>query len=116
MCTEDRNVVERLALAGITLSASLDAPGGCQTVLLSVDQALVYMARPDVFSASYFGLLVREYETWVALDGQAMCGGLTKSGAPCRNPISGPIQLTAGEWKARHGTLCSVHGGGSAYD
>jgi hypothetical protein len=29
MCTEDRNVVERLALADITLSASLDVPGGC---------------------------------------------------------------------------------------
>lgn len=116
MCTEDRNVVERLALAGITLSASLNVPGGCQTVLLSTDQALAYMARPEVFSANCFGLTVSEYKMWVALDGQAMCGALAKSGTQCRNAISGSTQLSAQQWKARHGGLCAVHGGGRTAD
>lgn len=111
MCTEDRNVVERLTLAGIMLSASLDVPGGCETVPLRIDQALAYMARPEVFSADYFGLTVADYETWVALDGQAMCGATSKSGLPCKNPVSGPIQLSAQQWKHRHGGFCAVHGG-----
>lgn len=113
MCNEDRNVVERLALAGITLSASLEIPGGCQTVLLSVGQALAYMARPEVFSAEYFGLTVGDYETWVALDGQAICGALSKSGTPCRNPMSGSTQLSARQWKARHGGFRAIHCGGT---
>ncbi|WP_425998108.1 hypothetical protein [Caulobacter sp. DWR1-3-2b1] len=116
MCIEDRAVVERLTLAGITLSATLDVPGGGQTVLLNADAALAYIARPEAFSADYFGLSLEDYETWVALDGQAICGATTKTGTRCRNPVSGPIQLSSQQWRERHGGLCATHGGDSAHD
>ncbi|MFZ0268194.1 hypothetical protein [Caulobacter sp.] len=111
MHAEDFDVVERLRLAGITLSASLEAPGGGETVILDTEQALAYLAEPTVFSAAYFGLSGEDYEAWLDLEGQAMCGEITASGSRCRNPLSGPIQLTADEWKQRHGGRCSVHGG-----
>lgn len=111
MHAEDLDVVERLRLAGITLSASLEAPGGGETVILDTEQALAYLAEPTVFSAAYFGLSGEDYETWLDLEGQAMCGAITVSGSRCRNPVSGPIQLTATEWKQRHGGPCSIHGG-----
>lgn len=111
MCIEHRELVQKLALAGIEFSAPLRAPGGATTVILSARQALAYLEDRNHLAASYFGLSDDEYEMWVALDGQAMCGALTLSGAQCRNPLNGRTQLSAMQWKQRHGGLCAVHGG-----
>lgn len=110
MCTEDQYVVQRLALAEITFSASLDVPGGCETVALDVDQALAYMAEPKIFAARYFGLSAEDYELWVAAEGLARCVATTKSGRRCRNLVSGTMQLSARQWGDLRDGLCTVHG------
>jgi hypothetical protein len=114
MRTEDREMLERLALGGISFSAQLEDPAGVETVPLKAEQVLAYLADPRAFSARHFGLSGEDYETWLELGGQALCGASTASGARCRNPVSGHIQLSPAQWKARHGGLCAVHGGASA--
>jgi len=116
MRTEDQKVIERLSKAGVGFSVALSTPGGAETVTLNAREALAYLANPQEFAAGYYGLPLADYETWVALDGQAMCGASTRAGGPCRNPVSGPTQLSAGDWKDRHGGLCAVHGGESSAD
>lgn len=110
MFTEDRDVVQRLAWAEITLSASLDVPGGSETVMLDVDQALAYMAEPKVFSARYFGISADEYEEWVASQGLGRCVAPTKAGERCRNLVMGATQLSARQWQERPDGLCALHG------
>ncbi|WP_419320577.1 hypothetical protein ACN2C7_06415 [Caulobacter sp. ErkDOM-E] len=109
MCAEDRDVVQRLAWAGITLSASLDVPGGSETVPLDVEQAVAYMADPKVFSARYFGISVDDYEMWVASGGLAHCVAPTKAGERCRNLVRGAKQLSARQWGEHQAGLCALH-------
>lgn len=115
MLAEDRDVVKRLALAEITLSASLDVPGGSKSVLLDADQALAYMADPKIFSARYFGISVDDYEGWVASDGLARCAAPTKVGERCRNPVRGATQLSAKQWAEQREEFCALHGRGAAF-
>lgn len=109
MCAEDRDVVQRLAWAGITLSASLDVPGGSETVPLDVDHALAYMADPKVFSARHFGISADDYEAWVASQGLARCVAPTKAGGRCRKLVSGARQLSARQWAERQDGFCPLH-------
>ncbi len=114
MFTEDRDFVKRLALAEIILSASLDVPGGSETVTRDVDQALAYMADSKIFSARYFGISVDDYEEWVAAEGLARCAAPTKGGERCRNPVKGATQLSAKQWAGRQDGFCALHGRGTA--
>lgn len=110
MCTEDHGVVQRLALAEIALSASLDVPGGRETVALDVDQALAYMADPRGFSARYFGVSVDDYEMWLASGGLARCVAPTKAGERCLNLVKRATQLSARQWRKRQDGFCALHG------
>jgi hypothetical protein len=38
----------------------------------------------DAFAGELCGLTKEHYREWVALDGVALCGGMTKTGKPCR--------------------------------
>jgi hypothetical protein len=88
-------------------------PGGVRTIHLDPadERTARYRADPDQFAADEVGLSKDEYREWVALDGMALCGERTKSGALCKNLIS-RIQLSAKDWKARHRQgACHSHGG-----
>lgn len=109
MRTERRAMIERLTRAGITLSASLDVPGGCETAPLNADQALAYMADPVAFSARYFGLCVAEYHAWVSCEGVPRCAAITKLGSRCGNPARGATPLSAEAWGERPDGFCALH-------
>lgn len=111
MYDDDFEVVERLGLAGITLSASLEVPGGGYTVIFDTRQALAYLARPREFTAAYFELTLDQYETWLDLEGRVACGAPTRAGTPCQHLVGGQTQLSANEWKAAHGQRCAAHSG-----
>lgn len=116
MRAEERRVVEKLVKAGIEFSAAVSAPGGAETIPLEGELVLAYLDDWKAVAAAYYRLEVEEYELWVALDGRAMCGERTRSGAPCKNPVSGRIQLSAFDWLMRHGDPCAVHGGETSAD
>lgn len=109
MRTEHRAALERLARAGISLSASLDTPGGCETAPLTVDQALAYIADRTAFAAQYFGLYLEDYRAWVKLGGMAQCCAMTKVGSRCCNPVCGAMPLSAHDWGAREDGFCGLH-------
>ena len=109
MRVEDRAVIERLRLAGVTLSISLDTPEGCETVALNAEEALAYMGDPAMFSARHFGLCIAEYELWVASGGLERCAALTKAGRRCGNPVRGALSLSARQWATRQHGFCTLH-------
>jgi hypothetical protein len=89
MRTEDRKAVERLARAGIGFSVSMSVPGGAATISVTAKEAVAYLSNPQAFVADHHGLSEADYEMWVALDGQAMCGASRRSDRrPRRRPQS----------------------------
>jgi hypothetical protein len=92
--------------------AALKTPWGSEPVTIAEQQVSEYQRDPDGFAAAYFALSRDEYQRWIERNGVALCGGTTKSGKPCSNPLTGGYQLKANEWKARHrAEYCKTHGG-----
>jgi hypothetical protein len=80
------------------------------SMLLDRDEMLRYNQNPDLFMAQAMGFETAErYLEYLDSHGAALCGGTTKSGAPCKAVVrycSGPEQFQELHRKA----LCHVHG------
>lgn len=97
----------------VLLSVYIRKPdGGSEEVYVDDEQAARWQADPDACAARYFGMTVEEYREWIAVDGYASCGALTKDGRPCRAALAHPHggQLDAREWKRCHRVeACHAH-------
>jgi hypothetical protein len=69
-----------------------------------------YNADPDRFAADHFGFaLVADYREWVETDGRPLCSERTRSGALCRNGVTGG-GADPDIWRRRHRSEpCAVH-------
>jgi hypothetical protein len=80
----------------MVVALNVARPVGGQTFYVDEEDISRFRADPDAFAGELRGLTKERYRGWVALDGVALCGGMTKTGKPCRNFVS-KIQRKADE-------------------
>lgn len=109
----DKNTLDALKAAGITLVASVEAPWGGITVDLEPDDVDDFLRDRAEWYARKNGAFKSQYLDWIATCGEPRCGAKTAEGAQCKNSVSGGAQRLFDVWLQEDGGFCRVHSGPS---
>lgn len=113
----DLKTVKAMEDADIGFVVNVRHPNGGYTFYLMCDEVENFIEDKDSVAASHFDLTTEEYLEWVETYAGIQCSAKTKSGARCKNVVSGDSESDPQKWKNRRNSeLCAVHGGeGSKY-
>ena len=109
--TIDHKTVDALKAAGISLSASVEAPWGGLTVVLEPNDVEAFVHDRAEWFARKNGAFKSQYLDWIATSGEPRCGATTSKGARCKKTVSGGIQRPFEVWLQEDGGFCHAHGG-----
>lgn len=99
----DRNTLDALNAAGISLVASVEGPWGGITVDLAPGDVEPFLQDCDEWFASKNGVLKSQYRDWLTTCGEPLCGAMTAKGERCKNSVSGGIQRPLEVWLQEDG-------------
>lgn len=102
---------EATASVELEIEVGLPAPSGGMRISCSLGQAMAAAADPAAFAAKAFACTPEQWAAWILQEGTPHCGGLTKAGKRCRQPI-GRSQMKIADWLDLDGSdYCRIHGG-----
>lgn len=107
----DRNTLNALQDAGISLVAGVEGPWGGITVDLEPADVEAFVSDRAEWFARKNGAFKSQYLDWIATAGEPRCGAKTTKGARCKNSVSGGIQRPFEVWLQEDGGFCHAHGG-----